>query len=53
MRSHALIQKNSLLSIKLFSNNGNMCTKKAFKIFIKWIKQKKWDFEAEYIQNKG
>ena len=27
--------------------------KKAFKIFIKWIKQKKWDFEAEYIQNKG
>ena len=33
------MSKKDLPSIKLLSNNGIMCTKKAFKIFIKWIKQ--------------
>ena len=33
------MSKKGLPSIKLLSNNGIMCTKKAFKIFIKWIKQ--------------
>ena len=37
--SHTMSKKD-LPSIKLLSNNGIMCTKKAFKIFIKWIKQK-------------
>ena len=39
MPSNTLCQKKTLPSIKLLSNNGNMCNKKAFKICINWIKQ--------------